>query len=455
MSKVNFAVVNASVTAEEGARLACELSRGLIELGDYEQACEALSGVWAGVGREPELRGLSDETAAEVLLAAGVAAGFAGKARREAGAQEFAKDLIGRALRSFAELGLGAREADAQICLAVCYWREGGFDDARLLLRVVLGSLGEGERELRLRALLWLAAVEKMSARYNEALQVYEQAAPLAEESGDNFRRGNFHSDRGQVLLHLGEKSHDEALLARAAEDFGAAHELYTRAGHLRYAGYVQNNLGYLMNVMGRSGDAHASLDRAREIFAGLSDANSLAQVDDTRARVLVNEKRHDEAVESSARAVGALEGGDEYGLLVEALTTHGTALSRAGRFAESLAAFARAEQVADERVGGGAGGRVALVMVEELAAGVCVRAGVGFDAAVHRFEERIIRHALSAAGGRVTEAAVRLGLKYQTLAWMLNTRHAQLLPERTEVRKRRRSIIKKPGKVLKYEKKE
>ena len=93
--------------------------------------------------------------------------------------------------------------------------------------------------------------------------------------------------------------------------------------------------------------------------------------------------------------------------------------------------------------------------MAGELAAGACLRAGVGFGDAVHRFEEQLIREALSAAGGRVTEASMRLGLKHQTLAWMLNTRHARLLAERSEVKRRRRSIIREPAKALKCEKKD
>src|SRR5918997_769977 len=128
----------AGAATEAGARGACALSRGMVETGDYEGAVAALADFWGGVGVEPDLRDLGPEAAAEVLLSAGVAAGFAGKARREAGAQEFAKGLIGRAMRAFAGLGLGAREADAQICLAVCYWREGAYDDARLLLGTAL-----------------------------------------------------------------------------------------------------------------------------------------------------------------------------------------------------------------------------------------------------------------------------------------------------------------------------
>jgi hypothetical protein len=64
---------------------------------------------------------------------------------------------------------------------------------------------------------------------------------------------------------------------------------------------------------------------------------------------------------------------------------------------------------------------------------------------AVHEFEARIIERALEAADGSVTHAARVLGLSHQTLGTILNTRHKHLATKRTPVRRRLRSIIKRP----------
>ena len=64
--------------------------------------------------------------------------------------QEAAKDLIGESLSSFEQQGRVLRAADAQIELAYCYWREGAFDEARVLLQKVIEGLDEDGSELRL-----------------------------------------------------------------------------------------------------------------------------------------------------------------------------------------------------------------------------------------------------------------------------------------------------------------
>ena len=65
---------------------------------------------------------------------------------------------------------------------------------------------------------------------------------------------------------------------------------------------------------------------------------------------------------------------------------------------------------------------------------------------AKHDLEARYIERALEEAEGSVTRAAKMLGLKYQTLIFLLNTRHKQLAGKRTPAKRRPKSIIRKPG---------
>ena len=64
--------------------------------------------------------------------------------------------------------------------------------------------------------------------------------------------------------------------------------------------------------------------------------------------------------------------------------------------------------------------------------------------AAVYELEARLSEQALEMEEGSLTRAANRLGLKHQSLAHMLKTRHKQLLDKRTPTKRRLRSIIKK-----------
>jgi len=65
------------------------------------------------------------------------------------------------------------------------------------------------------------------------------------------------------------------------------------------------------------------------------------------------------------------------------------------------------------------------------------------------REEKRSLEHdgikaALEQADGSVTLAARSLGISFQALTYMLNTRHQDLLTKRTPVRRRKRKLIGK-----------
>lgn len=57
----------------------------------------------------------------------------------------------------------------------------------------------------------------------------------------------------------------------------------------------------------------------------------------------------------------------------------------------------------------------------------------------IQLLEHKLIKHALESADGSVTRAAKTLGISYQELHYMLETRHKDLLKYRTPVRRRAR----------------
>src|SRR5215813_8714363 len=143
----------------------CELAKNLEEAGEFESACEMLRPFWRGLLLRPDTTGLADDTKAELLLRAGTLTGFLGSAKQVGGAQEAAKDLISESAAIFESLGKAEKIAEARVDLAICYWREGALDEARVTLRLVLESLGDIRNEQKLRALLNSAIVEKAATR--------------------------------------------------------------------------------------------------------------------------------------------------------------------------------------------------------------------------------------------------------------------------------------------------
>lgn len=119
---------------------ACRAAKELEHKGDYEAAFEALAGFWPELTERPHTEGLSLADQAELLLRAGALAGWLSISRHVPDARHFAKELISESLRSFEELGLSEKIAEAQTDLAVCYWREGAIGDARAWFKTATQS---------------------------------------------------------------------------------------------------------------------------------------------------------------------------------------------------------------------------------------------------------------------------------------------------------------------------
>ena len=351
------------------ARRRCRLAKEFEEAGDYAAAVEALGELWPPAGQAPSVAHLDEATRAEVLLRVGALTGFVGSARRRAGAQEAAKDLISAAITLFARAQMPAKVAEAQADLAYCYWREGAYDEARVTLRDALARLGDEHRSLRAVALQRLAIVESSSARYHDALRLLLEAAPLFEADEHEANKGKLHMELAVVyhFLSAGEQREDYA--ERAFVEYTAASVHLERGGHVPYLAANENNFGHFLYRRAQYAAAHTHLAEARRLFARLGNDTNIAQVDDTTAHVLLAEGRVAEAERTARAAARLLEQGGQQGLLAEALTTHGTVLARAGQAAEARRVLGRAFDVAEQAGELEGAGRAALTTVEELTA--------------------------------------------------------------------------------------
>jgi tetratricopeptide (TPR) repeat protein len=351
----------------ERVRLRCRLARKLEGAGAYEDARELLRPFWPRFGERPATDGLDDETAADLLLRAGVLTRWTGGDARLDNAHEAAKDLISESLTLFERLGLVESVAEAQAELAYCYWREGGFDEARVILKEALSRL-DGGGEVKALALLRLALVEDSATRYSEGYRILKENAALFESLDNQTLRASFHNELAIVYQHLGSVENRDDYLDRALVEYAAASFHLEQAGHARYQAHVENNVSLFFHMLGRNEEAHEHLDRARELFVSLGDRIYAAQVDETRARVLLTQGRTAEAERLVRDAAEVFERVGEHALLAEGLTTRGRALAQMDRFEEALADFVRAEEVAELAGNVEGAGLASLAMIEELA---------------------------------------------------------------------------------------
>src|SRR5262245_55974609 len=238
--------------AAENVLPLCELARGFEEAGEFEQAFETLQPFWKRLGERPDTTGLTPDAEAELLLRSGSLTGFLGAAKQIPRAQDLAKDLISESSSLFAKLGLTEKTAEARVDLAICYWREGALDEARVTLKHVLDTLGDSKSEQRLRALLNSAIIEKVATRDLEALRIHKQAAPLFEESSNHALKGKFHNAYATLLKSLGLSENREEYIDNALVEFSAASFHFEKAGQKRFQARVQNNVGFLFASLGR-----------------------------------------------------------------------------------------------------------------------------------------------------------------------------------------------------------
>jgi tetratricopeptide (TPR) repeat protein len=431
---------------------------------------------------------LEGNTSAEVLLQVGVLSGWLGACKQVADAQEAAKNLISESATLFESLGQKDRAAGARGDLALCYWREGAYDEARALLTTAFE--GVTETVWRARLVTRLATVEYWAGRYNESLAVLTEHAHLFDERVSHAIRGSFHNNLALVLKQLGVMEGRPDYLDRAIIEFTAAIHHQEQSGHARFRAMNENSLANLLRKLGHYRQAHDHLDRAGAIFRRLNDTGLLAQVDETRASVLIAEKKYQEAERVITRAVQTLEGGGSAALFADALATQGVTWARLGKIEASMNALRRAVIVAEDAGARSHAGLAILTLIEEHGARrtfpqkelyelyqranrllkdaqnpetngrlracalIVMRRLVGiqpddknftFFSAVQEFEEKLVKWALEEAQGSVVRAARLLGLKHQTFSSMLNQRHKRLLEKRTLRVKRLRSIIKEP----------
>jgi len=494
---------DSTLSCNERAWLRCELARKLEEAGNYEAAQEALGELWQRIGERPNLEGLDQRAAAEVKLRVGVLLGWVGSTRQLKEVQERAKDLISESITLFETLQDTAKVAEALTDLGYCYWREGALDEARVVLKDALDRLGDKESELRAVTLLRSALVECASTRYNDALRIHNENAPLVEASDNYALKGKFHNELGAVLTLLADIEHREDYKDRAFVEYAAASFHFEQAGHIRYQACVENNLGFLFFTASKFIEAHEHLTRARQLLLNLKDAARVAQVDETRARVFLAEGKSAEAERVAREAVRALETGGEQHILAEALTTHGTAQARTGDVQHARLTLERAIVVAEQAGDLEGAGQAALTVIEELGEhftpadlsalyeraaellrttqhpGILARlsdcarrvlyivapyvrepvAGresdekfiaprgynFSFWEEIERYEAFLIKRALKDAGGALSRAADLLSMSYQTLSSLLKGRHKKLFPLRTPPEPRRKSLLRHP----------
>lgn len=475
------------LTANEAALLRCQTALELKDKEDYEGAQEAMRPLWKGLGERPDISGLYSSVAAEVVLCVGILTGWIGSKKEIEQAQEQAKNLISESIALYESLGDVNKMAAARAEIANCYWREGAFNEARIMFIEALQKLTT-EGNTRARALLRLAIVECSSSKYTDALRILTENSSLFEKISNHAIIGAYHNQLAMVLRTLATSENRNDYFRRAVSEYQKADEHFKVARNLIFRANVKNNIGYLLGKLSKFAEAHRYIKDALRLSIIVRDKIQTAQINDTRAQILIAEGGFAQAESVARSAVSVLEKSGQQCLLTDALITHGTALARLGENERAQSVFERAIEFAHQVGALNKAGLAGLTMIEELddlppvvLFGTYERAAdwlsgsqsldtllrlndaarkifmrlhaelapedptdVAFNPkelpqAMLNYERTLIRQALAKTNGSVTRAASLLGISYQGLAYTIEAKHKDLLRERTPIRRRSR----------------
>jgi tetratricopeptide (TPR) repeat protein len=475
-------------TANDEAVDRCRRALELKDKGSYRRAQEVMSPLWERVGERPRLTGLHPSVAAEVLMCVGILTRWIGSKNQFKEGQEFGKDLISESITYYQSIGDVKMVAAGRVELACCYWREGSLNEARIMLNEALPRLTT-EGNTRARALLALAVIEWSASRYHEALKILLDNESLFEKITNNAIKGAYYNQLAVVLEEIAAAERRDDYFQRAIQHYQEADRYFKLAHNTPYRADVKNNLGFLLSKLSHFKEARSYLEEARRLAVSLRDKRAVAQIDQTRAQVFIDEGKNKEAESAARSAVSGLEKTGHLCLLADALITHGIALARLHHEDRALFAFQKAIDVSQQVEVLNKAGLAALSMIEEIGslppgtlhaeylrarqwlkesqgkdvllrlneAANKVVASLGGDLnteevneilltkprdlrrAVLEYERSMIKQALARADGKVSHAASMLGLSHQGLAYVIDSRHKDLLTERTPVHRRPR----------------
>src|SRR6185295_15484795 len=105
----------------------------------------------------------------------------------------------------------------------------------------------------------------------------------------------------------------------------------------------------------------------ARRLAVSTRDKRAVAQIDQTRAQVFIDEGKYKEAESAARSAVSALEKTGHQCLIADALITHGIALARLHNEERALFVFQKAIEVSQQVELPNKAGLAALSMIEEI----------------------------------------------------------------------------------------
>ncbi len=239
------------------------------------------------------------------------------------------------------------REAEIMQSLAILYLQQLRTDEGLNYARRALDFFEQGSYRSNVHiCLMLLGRGNRRKGDYEAALRYFQQALELAQSIG---YQSQIAFSYGEIAMELAEQERYPEALAHYNRSFEIQQSLDDR----RNMAYNLMNRAYVLWRLGRYDEARDSLDKAAEL-AGEPEGGVkpvLAEVPLRQAEIFLSERRFQDAVASSSRAMD-LAAGQYDGIIVQARYTLGQALAFGSKASEGRkeceAAVAKAERAGD-----------------------------------------------------------------------------------------------------------
>ena len=302
----------------QAARAHSELLRALIGLersGQFDLALQELRGIWDDTTEQPNVDNLDTPMTAETYLRCGALIGFLGHVRQIPTAQERSKNLLTEARSIFLEIYDPEKLAECENYLALAYWRTGEIKEAQSWIEEAQSRTLSEQSLVSLYSFVIRDLVLLSQKKYFEVSASFPELERLFEGKADDFLTGSLYNNFGIATKNLGDT-------AGALDALEKARDCFVASGNKIQIALAENNISQLYEAQRRFSLAHASIDRATQLFNEIKDRTREGFSLDTKALIYFTEGKYAEALETVERAIAILERSENYAYLVETIAT-------------------------------------------------------------------------------------------------------------------------------------
>ena len=484
MKRITTPLHTSHLVPNDAALLRCNTALELSHIGDYKRALEVMRPLWASIDQRPQTNALHPSVVAELYLCVATLIRQIKKTDQDQQLRTLARQLLNESASYYETVTDRPKIASCQIELGYSYAYAAEFNQARTELTQALEKL-KTNGKTKSKALAALAELEYLAGNYHTAFEILTNRTAVVSKTGDRIDTAIHHYQLALVLEKRSSLENQTDLLQQAATHYQSARQRLRLSKDVPLRIDLEIKLATALHQTKRTAASHEHLNKARRLATSTKDKSHAAQIDQIQANLLLNEKKYLRSEALSKRAAHLFTKTSQPANASAAITLQAIALTHLKKAKRARYLFQQAFQIADQASATIEAGIASLSMIETLddltqnelhtayfqarenlsqsndqavllrllrsadkliqqeapkASQETTRTSQqskGFRAEVLAFERAKIQEALSQTDGKVTIAATLLKISYQSLSHIINTRHKELLTERSPVRHR------------------